>query len=331
MVSVAIIAVALGAGLIAVGIIGPSPFRPGPTNGPTARTFGNATANPSASEPASLPPVPSPIPAGDTAILVGAGDIADCERSEDELTADLVANIAGTVFTAGDNAYPDGSTRDFEDCYGPSWGRPDILGRTHPAPGDNEYDTPDAHGYFEYFGDAAGDPATGYYAYDAATWRVYVLNTNCSSIGGCGEGSAQAAWLLGDLSANPRDCVIAIWHHPYYTSGPSEGLSSAVRNLWRILHEADAEIVVSGHDNVYERFAPQDAETNPDPDGLVQFIVGTGGGDPDKFQTVAPNSVVRERGGYGVLLLQLRPESYAWEFDSVAGPQFTDTGTADCH
>lgn len=330
-VSVVIIAVALGAGLVVTGVIHPSP--PGPD--PSAPASARATPGPSGAARTSAPRtpdrVPGPTPGGETAILVGAGDIADCDRAEDEVTANLLEEIAGTVFTLGDNAYPDGTRANFEACYGPTWGRPDIKNRTRPAAGDEDYDTPGAVPYYDYFGDAAGRRTEGYYAYDAGTWRVYVLNSNCASVGGCGDGSAQLTWLEGDLAANRRDCVLAIWHHPYFSSGPSGGGDATVRNFWRVLSEAGAEVALSGHDHVYERFGPQTAEGDPDPQGLVQIVVGTGGADPDRFHTLGPNSLVRERGIFGVLVLRLQPGSYEWEFITVAGREFSDTGHADCH
>ena len=324
----AIVVVALGVGLLAAGIIDPSPFLPDASSNPTASVGAGAT-------PSRRPsPEPSPSakpPAGDVATLVGAGDIADCDRSEDELTANLVETIPGTVFTLGDNANPDGSRRAFEDCYTPTWGRESILERTRPAAGDADYDTPDAAPYFDYFGEAAGEPGAGYYAYDAATWRVYVLNSNCASIGGCGEGSAQEAWLLQDLEAEPRDCVLAMWHHAYFTSGPSGGGSSSRRNLWRVLQEAGAELALSGHDHHYERFAPLHGDGTLDPSGMVQFVVGTGGSRPDDLRVTAPHSEVRQTDVAGVLHLSLRPGGYEFEFISVAGTDFTDRGSGSCH
>jgi Calcineurin-like phosphoesterase len=269
--------------------------------------------------------------AGPAAVLVGAGDIADCDRNEDTLTADLVEIIPGSVFTLGDNAYPNGNLTDFQNCYGPTWGRPSIKERTRPAAGENDYDTQGAAGYFAYFGDAAGDPATGYYAYDAGAWRVYVLNSDCRSIGGCGTGTPQDLWLIADLAKNPRQCVVAMWHHPLFSSGRKGGTSST-RNLWRVLEDAGAELVLSAHNHVYERFAPQTGAGVVDlKQGMVQIVVGTGGGAPDPFGSPAPNSVVRASHVFGVLRLELAPSSYAFEFITVAGPHFTDSGAGECH
>jgi acid phosphatase type 7 len=276
------------------------------------------------------PPTPSPTDTG-VAVLVGAGDIASCEWQEDELTADLVERTPGIVFTLGDHIYPNASLTDFDSCYAPSWGRPSIKERTRPAPGGNEYDVASAEGYFSYFGEAAGDPATGYYAYDAGEWRVYVLNSECRLIGGCGVGSAQHTWLLGDLAANPRECVVAMWHDPRFTSS-LDGGSDSMREIWRVLYEAGAELVLSGDHHFYERFEPQTAGGEPDPArGIVQFIVGTGGADAEDFESEAPNSLVRAARVFGVLRLELAPTSYSFEFLQVAGRQFSDSGSAECH
>ena len=243
----------------------------------------------------------------------------------------MVEAIPGTVFTLGDNVYENGTTDEFDRCYGPSWGRPTIKSRTRPAPGNHDYNTPGATGYFGYFGAAAGDPATGYYAYDAGTWRVYVLNSNCAAIGGCDTGSAQEAWLQRDLAANPRDCVVAMWHHARFSSG-RHGSSTATQALWQTLYDADAELVLVGHDHHYERFEPQTAAGALDMDrGLVEIVVGTGGRSHYEAGTIRANSVTRSHDTFGVLRLALSPGSWSSDFVPIAGSTFTDSGTGTCH
>src|SRR5439155_724981 len=109
------------------------------------------------------------------ATLVGAGNIGRCDRTADEATATLLDNIPGTVFADGDNAFDKGTLTQYQQCYNPNWGRQQT--RTRPAPGDWDYKTANASGYFGYFGAAAGDPAKGYYSYDLGTWHVIVLNS----------------------------------------------------------------------------------------------------------------------------------------------------------
>jgi hypothetical protein len=259
-------------------------------------------------------------------VLVGAGDIADCSRNEAEETAKLLDNIPGTVVTLGDNAYPNGTTTDFNDCYEPTWGRHKAW--TQPAVGDNEYNTPGASPYFNYFGAAAGDPNKGYYSYDVGSWHIIVLNSNCSQIGGCGPNDPQGQWLQADLAANPSTCILAIHHEPLFSSN---GGDADLRDFWVPLYEAGADIVLSGHRHMYERFAQQNPDGVADPGrGIRQFVVGTGGASLSSLDGVAPNSQVRDDNTHGVLKLTLHPTSYDWEFIPIAGQTFTDSGSALC-
>src|SRR5215211_8312703 len=160
--------------------------------------------------------LPGPPPFGE--VIVAAGDIADCTSDGDEATARLVGGIEGTVLTLGDNAYEDGTAQDFEECYDPSWGQ--FKDRTRPSPGNHEYRTEGARGYFDYFGDAAGEPDEGYYSYDVGAWHIVALNSNCSEVLRCGPGSPQGRWLKEDLAANDEQkCTLAYFHHPLFTSG----------------------------------------------------------------------------------------------------------------
>ncbi|HEX6939206.1 MAG TPA: metallophosphoesterase [Longimicrobiales bacterium] len=258
-------------------------------------------------------------------VLVGAGDIASCDRDGDEATAKLLDGIGGIVFTTGDNAYVAGTAREFEDCYGPSWGR--HRARTRPSVGNHEYRTEGAAPYFAYFGDAAGEPGAGYYSYDIAGWHVVVLNSEIDM----GPGSAQLAWLEEDLSQHEARCTLAYWHRPLFSSS-RHGNQPAVKPLWEALYEAGAEVVVNGHDHSYERFAPQTPAGVADAErGIREFVVGTGGRSHYEFVAVQPNSELRHTGTFGVLKLTLHAEGYAWEFVPAAGGGFRDSGTGSCH
>jgi hypothetical protein len=301
-----------------------------PTSTPTMAPSAAPTVVPTPTATPTLPPTlpPSPPPA---TVLVGAGDIASCVSSGDEATADRLDTIGGTVFTLGDNVYDNGTATEFTDCYGPSWGRPAIKSRTRPVPGNHEYNTPGATGYYGYFGAAAGDPTKGYYAYDAGTWRVYVLNSNCTIIS-CSADSAQEQWLRSDLAANPRSCVVAMWHHPRFSSGSEHGSSTATQALWQTLYDFNADLILTGHDHDYERFAPQTAAGVVDnARGIVEFVVGTGGRSHYLFGTIQPNSLVRNSDTYGVLRLALAANSWQFLFIPVAGQTFSDSGSGTCH
>ena len=263
------------------------------------------------------------------AVLVAAGDIAGCGHTGDTATAALVASTLGTVATLGDNVYNDGSAAQFKNCYGPTWGR--FKGRTRPSVGNHEYRTPGATGYFNYFGDRAGPRGKGWYSYNLGSWHVVVLNSNCGRVG-CGKGSEQERWLRADLAAHQHQCTLAYFHHPRFSSDNRHGNWPAVGPFWDALYEYGAELVLSGHAHVYERFAPQTPQGTADPAfGIRQFVVGTGGNGHYGFRAAKPNSQVRNANTFGVLKLNLRPAGYDWLFLPQAGKTFTDAGSSACH
>jgi hypothetical protein len=268
-----------------------------------------------------------PPPDQSTAVLAGAGDIAACGSSTPFATAALLATINGTVFTAGDNAYPDGTAADFA-CFDQSWGQ--FKTGMLPTLGNHEYNTPGAAGYFSYFGAAAGPTGLGYRATALGSWRVYQLNSECGASPRV-DCSAEAAWLRADLAANPTGCVVAIWHQPRFNSG-DHGDNTNVAPLWQALYDAGAEIVINGHAHDYERFAPMDSAGIADPSrGIREFIVGTGGVGETTTYTAHANSVVFNGSTFGVLKLTLRNGGYDWQFIPIAGQTFTDSGSGTCH
>ena len=264
-------------------------------------------------------------------VLVGAGDIARCDRTFDEATASILDTIPGQVFTVGDNVLGSSSAPpDFIDCYNPSWGR--HKARTRPAVGHMEGWSPGYATYVQYFGAAAGDSAKFYYSYDLANWHVVVLNSNLSMA----VGSTQEQWLKADLAAHPAYCTVAIWHLPRFSSTSSNGLpvvNASVKPLWDDLYAAGATIVLNAHYEVYERFAPQRSDGTADPQlGIRQFTVGTGGIGSNAFNGgTLVNSEVHNTQTPGVLKLTLGSNGYAWQFIPIAGKSFTDSGTGACH
>jgi acid phosphatase type 7 len=273
------------------------------------------------------------VPASDegTAVLVGAGDIADCaDLSGAEATAKLLEKIPGTVMAVGDLAYPSGTKEQFDNCYDKTWGR--VKSRTRPAAGNHEFHSAAATPYFDYFGAPAGDPKTGYYSYELGTWHIIVLNSECQDAGRCEPGSPQEKWLRADLAAHPVACTLAYWHKPLFSSGAAHGNDPTVKPLFQALYDANADVVVNGHDHDYERFAPQDPEGAPDPKrGIREFVAGTGGKSHRPFGEPKPNSELRDTTAFGVLKLTLKPNGYDWQFIPESGKSFTDSGSGKCH
>jgi Ca2+-binding RTX toxin-like protein len=261
--------------------------------------------------------------------LLAAGDIADCTSGAAE-TAKILDRLPGVVATLGDTVYETGTAENYASCYTPTWGR--HKRRTRPAVGDHEYKTPGAAGYFAYFGAAAGEPGKGWYSYDIGTWHVVVLNSSCADIGGCGPGSSQEQWLRADLAAHPATCTLAYWHSPRFSSGQLHRDDLTVLPLWQALYDNRVELVLSGNDHDYERFAPQTPAGIADPaNGIRQFVVGTGGRYLRPMGELQPNSEVSNASTFGVLRLRLDAGGYQWEFVPAAGGTFTDSGSAACH
>jgi calcineurin-like phosphoesterase family protein len=267
-------------------------------------------------------PSPGPGPGPSVGVLVGAGDIGVCGSTGPEATARLLDDIDGTVFTAGDNAYFQGTMQQYRDCYDPSWGR--HASRTRPAPGNHEYESPNAAPYFAYFGPNAGPPGLGYYSFSVGEWHIVSLNSSVSMT----PGSAQQTWLRSELASRHAACVAAIWHHPLFSVGPN-GPMPETRELWRTLYDAGADVIINAHDHFYARFAPQTPDGVADSSrGIRQFVVGTGGAQLVGFTRGDPNVQARVS-TFGVLKLTLRPGSYDWQFIAANSSQ-SDSGSDVC-
>lgn len=291
------------------------------------------------------------IAAGDP-VIAAAGDIA-CDPSNSSFnggngtsnscrqkyTSDLLLNTnLAAVLALGDVQYYCGGYEAFLQSYDLSWGR--LKNITRPAVGNHEYLTSGgtgctnanagAAGYFNYFGAAAGDPGKGYYSFNIGAWHLIALNSNCGDAGGCGSSSPQGQWLAADLVANTNLCTLAFWHIPLFSSGGRA--ASNTQAFWQILYNANADLILAGHDHIYERFAPQTPSgTLDNVRGIRQFIVGSGGANHTSLAQIAANSEVRNVDTYGVLKLTLHPTSYDWQFVPEAGKTFTDSGTTFCH
>jgi len=284
-------------------------------------------------------------------VIAAAGDIA-CDpadgsfnggdgtaaRCRHRYTSDQLfgAGLAA-VLPLGDLQYECGGLSAFLASYDPHWGRVKSISR--PVPGNHEYHpntgtdcdaSGTAAGYYGYFGAAAGDPSTGYYSFNVGQWHLIALNSNCSKVS-CFVGSAQEQWLRQDLASNTAKCTLAYWHHPLFSSGEySPGITST-RPLFQALYDFNADIVLTGHDHNYERFAPQTPDGGLDlVRGIRQFIVGTGGKSLYSPQVPIANSEAHSSSSYGVLKLTLHPTSYEWSFVPAAGGTYGDTGAEFC-
>jgi Calcineurin-like phosphoesterase len=274
---------------------------------------------------------------GNTAFNGGMGNSNACRQL---YTSNLLVNAGlAAVLDLGDNQYYCGGYQAFLQSYDLSWGR--FKSITHPSIGNHEYLTSGgtgcditndgAAGYFQYFGTAAGTAGQGWYSFDIGAWHIIALNSNCTNLsGGCGSTSTEYQWLQADLAAHPNQCTLAYWHIPLFSSGGRAAINS--QPFWQLLYRAHADVILNGHDHIYERFAPQDQTGAADPaNGIREFIVGTGGADHTTIASLAANSEVQNTTTFGVLRLTLHSASYDWQFVPEAGGTFSDSGSQACH
>ena len=285
-------------------------------------------------------------------VIAAAGDIA-CDPTSSSFntgngtssacrqkyTSDLLVNMnPAAVLALGDNQYYCGGYDAFMQSYNLSWGK--VKAITHPAVGNHEYLTSGgtgctsanggAAGHFSYYGAAAGQPGKGYYSYDIGAWHLIALNSNCGDAGGCSSSSPQGQWLEADLTAHSNMCVLAYWHIPLFSSGGRA--ASNTLSFWQALYNHNADLILAGHDHIYERFSPQTPSgTLDNVRGIREFIIGSGGANHTTLAAIAANSESRNVDTFGVLKLTLHPTSYDWQFVPEAGKTFTDSGNTLCH
>src|SRR6266540_2637348 len=284
-----------------------------------ARCNGSSPSGPSPGDGGTGPPIIT------TTTIYAAGDIGECGFGALETGKLLDRLPGGTILALGDLAYMNGTAANFRDCYNPAWGR--HIERTRPVPGNHEYENArhDASDYFDYFGDLAGPRGLGYYAFTSGSWLIVALNSEIPF----GVGSPQLTWLRQELQSNRFQCTLAYWHRPLFSSGPN-GNNVDTRILWTTLIEFGADVVLNGHDHMFERFERQDAQGVADSVvGMRQFTVGTGGAHLYVPGAPKPNSVIRGS-TYGILFMTLLNNSYQWDFVSVDN-SFRDTGSGGCH
>jgi hypothetical protein len=271
---------------------------------------------------------------------MAAGDIicdsltttsAECQQmAVSQLAVDQHPNA---VLVLGDLCHTP-SVNCFNNYFNPSWGR--LFSNTNPVTGNHDYLVPAGLYYYDYwngvgnFSGPAGDRDKGYYSYNLGTWHIIALNSQCEQVGGCNAGNPQYIWLQKDLQDHPSLCTLAYYHIPVFSSGGRASIN--MKQIFALLYSAGAEVVLDGHDHIYERFAPQDANGVADPTrGIREFIAGTGGANHTSIATVQPNSEVRNADTFGVLKLTLHPTRYDWQFVPVSGKTFSDSGSTLCH
>jgi hypothetical protein len=268
-----------------------------------------------------------------TATLVAVGDMNGCtsdgQPTGSRRTADLVAALPGKFALLGDAVQSQVTTlKQYQRCYAPAWGR--FNDRVRPVPGNHDYLEPGASGYFSYFGSRAGTRPLGSYTYRVGDWQVFAVNSNCDDIGGCGQSSPVYRWLASALSSSAARCQLVYWHHPRWSQGDAHGNNPQMGPLFSLLYQNRVELLLSGHDHTYQRFAALNPSGSRDAGGVVQMVVGTGGASHYGFRNSSPAPVVRNNSSYGVLALELTATGWSSRFVPEAGASFRDQATGTC-
>lgn len=256
----------------------------------------------------------------------GLGTATACRH---KYVADLMQGKDLAAFLAlGDLQYEKGELSYFNTSYD-QWFAP-YYDITRPVPGNHEYLTAGAAGYYSYYASKPEAAAPGYYSFDVGDWHLVALNSNCRAIGGCGAGKPQFNWLKADLAANTDQCTLAFWHHPKYVTGEHSGVKN-MNWAWNLLYNDNAEIILNGHEHSYQRFVPlSKTGATGDPRGIVEFVSGGGGKSHYGGGATSPYSAFRNTTDYGMLFLTLHPGSADYEWVTEAGAVL-DSGSISCH
>jgi acid phosphatase type 7 len=228
------------------------------------------------------------------------------------------------VLPLGDNQYDDGALGDYRASYDPTWGR--FRDRTYPTPGNHDYHTPQADGYFDYFGARAHRASNGMYSVNIGRWHVVSINSGRGRIS-----DRQLQWVRRNLGSDRHRCELAFWHHPRWSSGTTHGSNQAMGSLWKVLWRHGVDVVLNGHEHNYERFKLMDPSGRWAPRaGIREFVVGTGGRGLYALGPAIRGSQRRIDNRFGVLRMVLHARSYGWRFLAASGVVL-DRGGHVCH
>ena len=283
-----------------------------------------------------------PIGTASSARIVMAGDIscntvrrttagvgaAGSQCGADQTATQIQGLAPDAVIALGDLQYEGASYADMMQWYDPSWGR--FKNITYPLRGNHEYLTSGAMGYVDYF----GEMSPSYWTTDAGGWRVITVDSWCQGqlYAGCSANSVQTRWLRAQLDRAHAEnmCAVVTMHHPLVSSG--DFATDSVRHLWAAAVAGGADLVVTGHDHLYERFERLDADGNPtgDTTGTPLIISGLGGAQALPIGTPVPGSAFQMNTDHGVTLFTFTPTGYTWEFVSAVDGTSYDGGTGTC-
>ncbi len=102
-----------------------------------------------------------------------------------------------------------------------------------------------------------------YYRIKKGNVAFYALNSNYMD-------KKQVQWLEDELAKDTSDWKICFFHHPPYSSAGKHGSDKQLREIVEpIFVKYGVNVVLTGHDHVYERIKPQK--------GIYYWVSGAGG------------------------------------------------------
>lgn len=239
-----------------------------------------------------------PADAADPVTVVVANDIQNGTTPSSLVMATsawAVKDAPDLTLLAGDIA-KDGKLAEYRGSYAPSWGR---LSPTLAAPGNHDYHVAGAADFKTYFG-----YSTTYRSTNIGRWHIVLMDTSIAM----NAGSAQNTWLKNDLAANSGRPVLGIMHACRYCTHYSD--NARVQPLYDLLAAAKADLVVNGHEHIYQRMVPVN--------GIVQITDGPSG-KPPRSPSTPDSHVAKIVYATGYMRLFLSDNAYVAEFVDSKG------------
>lgn len=281
----------------------PSPtLNDGPTL--TLTLSGNSTSTPK--------PAPTATPLFRFALI---GDYGLADQSELDVANLVMSWKPDFIVTLGDNNYYLGQAATIDQNIGQyyhgfifpylgNYGDGADTNRFFPAPGNHDWYSPSGlQPYLDYF------TLPGNERYYDFTWgeglaHFFIVDSDDAEPDGITAASIQAQWLQTQLSLSTAAWDVVVMHHAPYSSSSRHGSTPELQWPYQAW---GADVVLAGHDHVYERL---------DVNGLPYFVNGLGGNPAlyDFADPPLPESRARFNGDWGAQLVEVYPHLMVFTF-----------------
>ena len=148
---------------------------------------------------------------------------------------------------------------------------------------------------------------------------IFLLDSNPFISENVTEESKQIKWLKENLSESKALWKIPVLHHPPYNYGNIYGMNEhLIDTLVPIFKQYGVRIVFSGHEHIYERIQPEK-------DGIIYFVTGSGGNLSDRGFTISDKLEMAYDHNQAFLFLEI--DNYKARFQAInMDGETVDTG-----